>query len=904
MGADHRNSGALPRAGRGAIMRQLRAWFLRLRGLFGKESRDRQFTEEVESHLQMHIEDNLRAGMSPEKARRQALIKLGVVEQTKDMVRERRGLPILEVLLQDLRFGARMLIKNPGFTVVAAITLALGIGANTAIFSLVNGVLLRPLPFAQPERLAGMTTYYPKGPLVVMQQQSRTMDIAGNTDSTEFNLTGVDAPVRLTGTSVSANWFSVLGVHTAIGRTFHDGEDQPGKDAVVILSRSLWQKPFWCDPNNFGPFNTPERKNSQVIGVMPSDYRFPSPKTELWVPLHLDPRKTGDYWGSSYMPLTARLRPGATIEQARIELAALRPKIFAAYPWRMPDKSWSNSTVRPLQELLVGDTRTKLVILLGAVGLLLLIACANVANLLLARATTRQKEVAVRTALGATRWRLARQLVTESVLLAVLGAGLGLFAAIYGLNALKATLPADMPRLTEVTVDSRVLLFTAALAILTGLIFGIMPAAGASRVDLTKALKSGGERSNSGGSHRLSSGLIVGEVAVAVVLVISAGLLVKSLWKLSNTSPGFRSDYILTARITPNESFCEVPGRCQAFYSDLLSRVRALPSVKDVAAVNGLPLSGAWESIPSDVEAYSITPGAHVPMLMERIITPEYFRIMDIPLMQGRLFTDADSGSNAERVTLISKSTAEHFWPGKNPIGQHIKPRWMGNWWTVIGVVGDVKENSMTKNFPEWIDGEMYTPYGPHSIREHGPEAPPAELTLLLRTSGVQSQFGSALQSTVAELNRDVPVSQVQTLKGWVAEAVAGPRSTAALFSLFAVLAVALGAIGIYGVISYAVAQRTCEIGIRMALGARRYEVVRLVVGQGARLALIGVALGLGGALLLTRLMSSLLYDVEATDPLTFASVALLLVLVAIAASYIPARRAMRVDPMVALRYE
>src|SRR6266850_1459454 len=849
MGADHRNSGALPRAGRGAIMRQLRAWFLRLRGLFGKESRDRQFTEEVESHLQMHIEDNLRAGMSPEKARRQALIKLGGVEQTKDMVRERRGLPILEVLLQDLRFGARMLIKNPGFTVVAAITLALGIGANTAIFSLVNGVLLRPLPFAQPERLAGMTTYYPKGPLVVMQQQSRTMDIAGNTDSTEFNLTGVDTPVRLTGTSVSANWFS-------------------------------------------------------VIGVMPSDYRFPSPKTELWVPLHLDPRKTGDYWGSSYMPLTARLRPGATIEQARIELAALRPKIFAAYPWRMPDKSWSNSTVRPLQELLVGDTRTKLVILLGAVGLLLLIACANVANLLLARSTTRQKEVAVRTALGASRGRLARQLMTESVLLAALGAGLGLFAAVYGLTALKATLPADMPRLAEVTVDSRVLLFTAALAIFTGLIFGIMPAAGASCVDLTKSLKSCGERSNSGGSHRLSSGLIVGEVAVAVVLVISAGLLVKSLWKLLNTSPGFRSDYILTARITPNESFCEVPGRCQAFYSDLLTRVRALPAVKEVAAVNGLPLSGMWESIPADVEGFSVVPGAHVPMLMERIITPEYFRIMDIPLMQGRSFTEADAGSNAERVILISKSTAEHFWPGKSPIGQHIKPRWMGNWWTIIGVVGDVKENSMTQIVPEWLDGEMYTPFGAHSIRDRGPEGPPAELTLVLRTSGDPTQFGSALQTTVAELNRDVPVSQVQTLNSWVAEAVAGPRSTAALFSLFAALAVALGAVGIYGVISYAVAQRTREIGIRMALGAHKHEVMRLVVGQGARLAFLGVALGLGGALLLTRLMSSLLYDVEATDPLTFASVALLLVLVAIAASYIPARRAMRVDPMVALRYE
>ena len=885
-------------------MRNLHVLLVRLGGLFRKEKRERDLTVELESHVLMHIEDNLRSGMTPGEARRRALIKLGGVEQTKEKYRDRRSLPMLETFVQDLRFGGRSLRKNPGFTAVAVLTLALGIGANTAIFSLVNGVLLRPLPFAQPDGLAGMTVYYPKGPLAVMRQQSRTMDIAGNTDSTEFNLTGAEAPLRLTGTSVSANWFSVLGVRTAMGRTFHEGEDQPGKDAVVILSHSLWQRQFGGDPNILGRSILLEGVHRQVVGVMPYDFRFPSPKTELWVPLSLDPRQIGDYWGSSYMPLTARLRPGATFEQARMELAALRPKILAAYPWRMPDNAWINASVAALQELLVGDTRTKLVILLGAVGLLLLIACANVANLLLARATTRQKEVAVRTALGASRWRLVRQLITESVLLATLGAGLGLFAALYSLTALKATLPADMPRLAEVTVDARVLLFTVALAILTGLIFGIMPATGASRVDLTRSLKSGGERSNSGGNHRLSSGLIVAEVAVAVVLVISAGLLVKSLWKLSNASPGFRSDYVLTARITPNESYCEVPGRCQAFYSDLLSRLRALPGVKDVAAVNGLPLSGSWESIPADVEAYTVAPGAHVPMLMERIITPEYFPIMGIPLMRGRAFTEADAGANAERVAVISKSTAEQFWPGKDPIGQHIKPRWMDHWWTVVGVVGDVKENSMTQNVPEWIDGEMYTLYGPHSIKGRGPETPPAELTLVLRTSSDQSQFGSALQSTVAGLNRDVPVSQVETLNGWVAEAVAGPRSTASLFSLFAALAVALGAVGIYGVISYSVAQRTREIGIRMALGARKHEVVRLVVGQGARLALLGVGIGLLGARLLTRFMASLLYGVGATDPLTYAIVAILLVLVAMAASYIPARRAMRVDPVVALRHE
>ena len=885
-------------------MRQLRAWFLRLGGMLGKNSKEQELSEEMDSHLQLHTEDNLRAGMSAEEARRKALIKLGGLEQAKENYRERRSLPVLETLLQDLRFALRMLGKNPGFALIAVLTLGLGFGANTAIFSLVNGVLLRPLPYANPDRLMGMTYYYPKGPFVVMRDRSRTMEIIANTDSTEFNLTGVDVPVRLSGTSVSANWFSVLGARAEMGRMFREGEDRPGKDAVVILSHSLWQGRFGGDPNILGHSILLEGMSREVVGVMPPDFRFPSPKTELWVPLHLDPRARGDYWGSSYMQLLARLRPGATLEQAHAELAALRPQVLAAYAWRMPDDTWIKASVMPMQEILVGDVRAKLLILLGAVGLLLLIACANVANLLLARATARQKEVAIRAAMGAGRWRITRQLMTESVLLALLGGGLGLGTALYGLSALKATLPADMPRLADVTVDRSVLAFTALLAVLTGLVFGAMPATGASKADLTKSLKTGGERSATGGSHSLSSSLIVGELAIATVLLIGAGLLVKSLWKLSDTNPGFRPESILTARITPNESFCEVPGRCQAFYRELLSRVRVLPGVKDAAAVNGLPLSGVWQTIPSDVEAYTIAPGAHVPMLMERIITPEYLRIMSIPLLQGRTFAEADAAPSAQRVALISKSTAERFWPGKDPIGQHLKPRWLDNWWAVVGVVGDVRENSMATNTPEWIDGEMYTPYGPHSLPDRGPEAPPAELTLLLRTSGNQTQMGAELQSAVAELNRDVPVSQVETLYGWVSEAVAGPRSTASLFGFFAALALVLGALGTYGVVSYAVAQRTREIGIRVALGARRQEVMLLIIGQSARLALAGVGIGLLGSVILTRLMASLLYGVGATDPATYLGVAILLVIVTLAASFVPARRAMRVDPVVALRYE
>jgi len=884
-------------------MSRLRAFLQRFLGTARKSRGERELCAEVESHLQMHVEDNLRAGMSPERARREALMKLGGVEQTKENYRDRRGLPVLETLAQDVRYALRTLRQNPGFALVAVLTLALGIGANSAIFSLVNAIVLRPLPFASPDRLVGMTDYYPKGPYVVMRDRSQTMDIIANTDGTEFNLTGIEVPVRLLGSEVSANWFNVLGVRPQMGRVFQNGEDQPGKDAVVILSYALWQRRFGADPEILGKSIMLEGVNRQVIGVMSASFRFPSPKTQLWVPLRLDPRVPGDYWGSSYMPLLARLRPNATLAQARGELAAMRPQILAAYFWPMPATSWLKADVQPMQDLLVGDVRTKFVILLAAVGLLLLIACANVANLLLARAATRQREIAVRTALGAGRWRILRQLMTESILLAVLGAALGLAGAFYGLSALKSALPADTPRLTEVTIDTRVLLFTALLTIFTGLLFGVLPSAGASKVDLTKALKTGGERGATGG-HRLSSGLIVGEVAVAAVLVIGAGLLVKSLWNLSNTSPGFRPEYILTARITPDQSFCQVQGRCLAFYDELLSRVRALPEVKDAAAVNGLPLSGDWETIPSDVQGFTIAPGAHVPMLMERVITPDYLQLMGIPLLQGRALSESDSAPNAERATLVSESTAKHLWPGKDAIGQHVKPRWLNTWWRVVGVVGDVKEFSMKRDLSDWLDGEIYTPYGPHAIRDRGPEAAPAEMTLLLRTSQRESQLGDTLQGVVAQLNPDVPVSQVQMLRGWVEDAVAGPKSTASLFTLFAALALALGAVGIYGVISYSVAQRTREIGIRMAMGAKRQEVLLLVVGESARLALAGVLIGLGTALLLTRLMVSELYGVRPTDPLTYAVVTVLVLLVALSASYLPARRAMRVDPVVALRHE
>jgi predicted permease len=804
-------------------------------------------------------------------------------------------------LAQDLRYALRQLRKNPGFTVVVVVTLSLGIGANTSIFSLVNGVLLRPLEFPQESQLVQPTDSYPQGAFVAMRASLRTMKVAGYLDGEEMNLTGSGEPTRLTGSAVSANFFSVLGLRAELGRTFQDGEDQPGKDNVVILSHSLWQRLFGSNDDVVGRSIVLGGIDREIVGVMPADFQLTSSQPEFWVPLHLDPGAVGAYWGGGFMPVIGRLHSGTTLEQANAEVRAQIPQLRRMFPWRMPDALWASVNVIPLRESLVGDVRTKLLVLLCAVSLVLLIACANVANLLLERGAVRQKEMAVRAALGAGRGRVCRQLLTESVLLGVFGGTGGLLLARLTLPWLKAILPADTPRLAAIVIDLRVLTLTAAVGLFTGILFGILPAFRASRSDLTEAVKIGEQRSMTRLGERLRRALAVAELSLAVVLVVGAGLLVRSLWELSHVHPGLETASILTARVTPNESFCRKSARCRNFYDDLLLRIQGQPGVENVAIVNVLPLSGRIDVFAADFEDHPRNPRDPAPVLFESIVSSDYFTAVGIPILRGRGFTADDMEPQAQPVALVTAATARKYWPNQDPVGKRVKRVYDKAWVTIIGVAGDVNEYSLASRLPGFVDGAVYRPYG--NDAGNGPTEP-TDMTLVVRTPNKPTNLSAELRRIVASINPTVPLTETQTFNTVVSQSLAAPRSTTLLFAVFAGLATILGIVGVYGVVSYGVAQRVPEIGVRLALGAQKCDVIWLVMKEGGRFAFIGVALGIGGASLGARLLSSLLFGVSTTDVLTYAAVSILLILVALAASYIPARRAAKVDPIVALRCE
>jgi putative ABC transport system permease protein len=883
------------------IWSRLRSWS---RTTFGRARMESEMDAELRFHIETFAEDLMRGGVSRQEAMRRARIEFGGIERVKEEGREARGVKIMETLLLDLRYGARMLCKSPGFTFVAVLTLALGIGANTAIFSLVDGILLRPLPFAAPQNLVSITGTsgtFPKGGFVAMREQVQSLDVAAYFEGHEFNLTGRGDPVRLSAVLVSAEFFSVLGARPEIGHAFHPGDDTAGRDNFVILSHALWQQRFGGDPSILGRSIELEGVNREVVGVMPAEFAFPSARTQVWLPLHNDPRDTVAYWAGDFMPVIGRLRPVSTIAQARAEIRMFQSRVPKLFPWPMPADWNADISVVELRNGMVADVRGRLLLLLGAVGLILLIACVNVANLALSRAATREKEIAVRTAMGAERGRVIRQLLTESVLLALMGGALGIILATQGLHLLKAALPVDTPRLADAHIDWRVLAFTGGLAILTGLLFGLAPALQSSRAALAQSLNAATRGASASISHRLRSALAIAEVAFAVLLVIAAGLLIRSFMALSRVDPGFRAERILTARVTPNQAFCSDPSRCISFYRELLDRMQAVPGVNSVAVVNTLPLGGRVAKRSLEIENQPVPPGEAMPLFWMDVVTPDYLQVMKIPVIAGRGFTFADDSGNPP-VALITAATARRFWPGLSPIGSHVRLSGDKDWRTVVGIVSDVRAYDLQKNVPDWINGTIYFPYATNATLEGG--RVPSDMTLVIQSSLEESQLQSVLRSTIAGLNPEVPASEVKTMRAVVSESVSTPASTTILFVAFAALALVLGLIGIYGVLSFLVSRRTREIGIRLALGAQRRDVLWLVMKEGAKFSLIGISVGLASALGITRLLASELYGVSSADPATFVAAAVLMTVVTLLACYIPTRRAMRVDPLVALRDE
>jgi predicted permease len=826
-------------------------------------------------------------------------------------------------LMQDVKYGVRMLAKAPGFTAIAILTLALGIGANTAIFSVVNAVLLRPLAYKDSPSLVNIWGKFEKEGIPqnwisepeywdLLDHNESFSQIAAYALGGSANLSRADArPVQVSAASATAGVLPLLGITPVLGRSFSADEDQPGHSHFVLLSYALWQSQFGGDPGITAKSIQLDGETYAVVGILPKQFSLGG-KPDLWIPPGLNRAKPQDR-GSHYLHVIARLKPGVDSAQASAALTRFADDLRRTYPGnygRGADKDFGMYMV-PVKEQLVAKLRPALLVLLGAVAFVLLIACANVANLLLAHASSREKELAIRAALGAGRARLVRQMLTESLLLALAGGVLGLVLAYWGVGALRALVPANTPRMDEVRLDPLVLAFTFGVSLLTGLVFGLAPAWHIARTDLRETLNEAGRgTSAAGGSRRLRAVLVVSELALAVLLLVGAGLLIRSFSRLLEVSPGFQTQHLLTMELSLPEKTYPDGAPVQNFFAQLMARVKALPGIQSAGAVSFMPLT---DNNTSGTVFFEDTSIPDVPRLQElgnvpymeidqRVATPGYFQAMQIPLVRGRLLGDADNVSS-QLVVVVDANFAHRFWPHGDAIGQRVgidaipnltprAPRWR----TIVGVVGHVKHYGLDVEGREQI-------YFPHSQPLYGVFVP-RDMTLAVRTSLDPASVTNAVREQVFAIDRDLPLYSIATMDQLISTSVAQPRLNLSLLVAFAALALILSAVGVYGVMAYAVTQRTHEIGIRMALGALPADVLRQVLAEGGRLAAFGVALGLVAALALTRLMASLLFGVKPTDPLTFAAVAAMLVCVALAACYIPARRATRVDPIIALRYE
>jgi len=886
----------------------MRTLVSRFMGLFQKTRLEQELDDEVRSHLEMLEQEYLRRGMSPQEARYAALRSFGGVDQTKERYREQRGLPFVDAFFQDLRYGWRGLLRNPGFAAVAILTLALGIGANTAIFSVVHAVLLRPLPYRNPSRLVYISEFWPhETPVRTVpnpdfanwSEHGQLFDgLAAYGGGAEVNLTGMGEPERLSGARVTADFFTLLGVEPFLGRSFLREEDRPGGRKAVLLSYELWQRRFGSNSKVIGSTIQLDGDLYTIVGVTPAGFRFPDDdfRAQVFLPMlvaRVVDWKSRDPNQFRLLRALARLRPGVTPEQARAELTALvRAEAELEPPQFKRMRAGMEVRITPLSERLAAPARPILLILLSSVALLLIMSCVNVAGMQLARGATRQRELAVRAALGARRSRLAAQLLMENFVLLIAAAGVAVCLGFAGLRALRSLAPPQIPHLELASLDWTVLLFTLIAATITGILSGLAPAMVGSRVELNEILKGSGAQTGSAQrQHRVRSILVTTEIALALVLLIGSGLLTRSLVHLVSVDPGFNTHHLLTLRLTLSERAYPKPEQKDAFLSALLARLRALPGVRSAAAGSGLPTLG-WGSLRgTDIEGQPEMPPGLRPDIPCDTVSTEYFQTLGIPLMAGRGFNQQDRASAAP-AAIVNQAFAREFFSRQNPIGKHVGRRSPpGVWREIIGVVGNVRQLGPSQE----ESPEIYIPYQ---------QEPNEDVNLVLRTATRPLALVAPVKAAVQAVDPAQPVYDIATMDQRLSESMAPQRFNALLLGVFALAALGLAGVGIFGVLAYSVARRTSEIGVRMALGASRAQVTRLVVGEGLRLCGLGVLLGLAGSVPLTRLLGGVLFGVGPSDPVALASASAALVLVAVLACYIPARRALSVDPMTALRHE
>ncbi len=812
----------------------------------------------------------------------------------------------METFIQDLRYGLRTLVKNPGFALVAILALALGIGANTAIFSVVNAVLLQPMPYAEPDQLVmvwgtdpgeadNSDNRFPVSPANFTDWKAQNTVFEGLAASrdAQYSLTGMGDPEFLVGYRFAADFFQVAGIKPILGRTFTAEEDRPGADRVVVLSHHLWMRLFNGDQQVLGKTLTLSGNLYEIIGVMPPGFRHPGGVAELWTPLAL-PADAATNRQARFCRVLGRLKPQVTLQQAQAEMTRLAERIAQEHPGSTTREGVKLASLRDEQ---VGDVRPALLLLLGAVGFVLLIACANVANLLLARAATRRKEIAVRTALGANRWRLLRQFLTESLVLSFIGGALGLLLAIWSTGPMLRMFPnnienLNLPKVESLPIDWKVLVFTLAACVLTGLIFGIVPALQASKADINLTLKESGGRSATGGSSRLRNTLVIAEIALSLMLLIGAGLLLKSFAQLQRSDFGFNPNQVLTVQVLLPQQKYPQPAKRLQFLQDSLQRIENLPGVESVGATNFLPLTGFWGTSTFTLEGQPPPNPGDEPEADNRTATPNYFRSMGIRLIDGREFTEQDR-EGAPQVLIVNETLARKFWAGDSPVGKRLNlgDAQQPDWWEIVGVVGDIKSFGLEKE----THADIFRPFA---------QLPFPIMAFTIRTSTDPMSLAPAVRREIWSVDKDQPLFKVLSLEQLAAESVSLRRVSLILLGTFAALALIIASVGIYGVMSYTVTERTQEMGIRLALGARQSDILKLIVGQGSLLTAIGVGLGLIAAFILSRLIANLLYGVSATDAFTLFAAALLSASVALLACYLPARRAMKVDPMTALRNE